>query len=173
MKGHTLIELVTVIILVGIVSGLFAVLINQVIETYAFVVVREDILSETDLAVERMTREIRHIKDSLNIYRADATEFQFADTDDNIIDFRQDGTSIFRAEGIAGTNGDLLAEDVSGLTFRYWDENNAELSAIPLSAADRQLIKRIEISTQMQRQNQDVRVDTQVYPRNLPKKTRP
>ena len=174
MKGFTIIELVVVIVLAGIIAGIFAMLIIQVIDIYSFVTVREDVLSETELATERMVREMRQIQKAAQaievIYLADIAEFQFVDVDDNIIGFKRDGLAIQRmefSERDVVQYDDLLADDITNMAFTYWDEDNNELSSTPLSSADIEKIKRIEISIGMERQNQDVKIDTQVYPRNL------
>ena len=156
-KSYTLIELIIVIVVSGIIAGLFGMLIFQVIDVYSFVTIRENILSESELAAERMVREIRQIKDASNIYTADTEEFEFVDVDDNIIEFKKVGEELFR-------NNNLLAEGISNLVFKYWDENNVLLTA-PVAAPEN--IKRIGIRLEMTNMDQEVRIDTQVYPRNL------
>lgn len=184
MKGFTLIELVIVIVVVGVIASVFAILIIQGIDTYGFITIREDILSEAELAMERMVREIRQIQSYRDlvpaeatevIYLADSSEFQFVDVHDNIIGFRKDGSSLFRIEFEERDvlqYDDLLADDISSLSFKYWDwdenaEQSEELLPTPLAPEDINVINRIEITIEMERQNQEVRIDTQVYPRNL------
>lgn len=169
-KGFTIIELIIVIVIAGIISGILGMLILQVIDVYSFVTVREDVLSEAELAMERMMREIRQIQKAAQaievIYIADSAEFQFVDVDDNIIGFKKDSSTVHRMKfsepGVLQHN-DLLADDITSLAFTYWDEDSNELS----SPVDIEKIKRIEISIVMERQDQEVRIDTQVYPRNL------
>ena len=173
-RGFTIIELIIVIVIAGIISGIFGMLILQVIDVYSFVTVREDVLSEAELAMERMVREMRQIQKAAQtievIYLADGAEFQFVDVDDNIIGFKRNGSDLNRMEfsepGVLQYD-DLLADDITNMAFTYWDEDNDELSSTPLSSADIEKIKRIEISIEMERQDQEVRIDTQVYPRNL------
>ncbi|MCK4814344.1 prepilin-type N-terminal cleavage/methylation domain-containing protein, partial [bacterium] len=183
----TLIELVIVIVVVGVIASVFAILIIQGIDTYGFITIREDILSEAELAMERMVREIRQVQTYQSllvaqatevIYLADSTEFQFVDVHNDIIGFKRselDVTKLLRQRFVEPGGGlehdDLLAEDISSLVFQYWgwDAINElwELLPTPLIPEDINRIKRIEISIQMDRQNQEVRIDTQVYPRNL------
>ncbi len=180
MKGFTIIELIIVIVIAGIISGIFGMLILQVIDVYSFVTVREDVLSEVELAMERMVREIRQVQKAAQaaevIYRAYSAEFQFVGVREpySIIGFRKEASVLFRdSDGVkengsvAFGNNDVLADDITNLTFTYWDEDNNELPSTPSSSADIEKIKRIEISIVMKRQDQEVRIDTQVYPRNL------
>ncbi len=175
MKGFTLIELIIVIVVVGVIASVFAILIIQGIDTYGFITIREDILSEAELAMERMVREIRQIQSYRDLETAEATEviylagsaeFQFVDVHDNIVGFKLDGSQLRRIEfeeRDVPQYDDLLADDISSMVFTYWDESNNKLT-VP---ADVTAIKRIEISIQMERQNQEVRIETQVHPRNL------
>ena len=187
MKGFTLIELVIVIVVVGIIASVFAILIIQGIDTYGFITIREDVLSEAELAMERMVKEIRQIQSYRDLLVAQATEviyvahgaeFQFVDVHNDIIGFKRsesDETKLLRQTFVEPggelEHDDLLAEDIFDLTFEYWgwDAINElwELLLTPLTDGDINRIKRIEISIQMERQNQEVRIDTQVYPRNL------
>lgn len=48
-------------------------------------------------------------------------------------------------KGTTGGNADPLAENIQGLSFRYYDGNNTELTSTPLSADDRASVRRIEI----------------------------
>ncbi len=186
MKGFTFIELVIVIVVVGIIASVFATLIIQGIDTYGFITIREDVLSEAELAMERMVKEIRQIRSYRDllvaqatevIYLADGTEFQFVDVHDDIIGFKRsesDETKLLRQKFVEPVgeleHDDLLADDISSLAFEYWGWDGVdrwELLPTPLIPGDINRIKRIEISIQMERQNQEVRIDTQVYPRNL------
>ncbi len=185
MKGFTLIELIIVIVVVGVIASVFAMLIIQGIDTYGFVTIREDVLSEAELAMERMVKEIRQIQSYRNllvaqatevIYLADSTEFQFVDVHNDIIGFKRselDETKLVRQKFVEPgvlEHDDLLAEEISSLAFEYWGWDGIdrwELLPTPLIPGDINRIKRIEISIQMERQNQEVRIDTQVYPRNL------
>ena len=172
MKGFTIIELIIVIVITGIISGIFGMLIIQVIDVYSFVTVREDVLSEVELAMERMVREMRQIQKAAQaievIYLADISEFQFVDIHNDITGFKRDGSDLRRIEfserDVVQYN-DLLADGISILEFKYWDKDNNEFE--PITPEDRKKIKRIEISVEMERQDQEVTIDTQVYPRNL------
>ncbi len=157
MKGFTIIEFVMVIVIAGIIAGITAVLLLQVTEVYSFVTVREAILSDGELAMERMTREIRQIKDAQSIYTADSEELDFEDVDYERIRFWLDGNVLKR-------NDDALASELSALEFQYRDSNN---NLLDTPVADPEDIKRILISLSIKKGDEEIKLRSQVYPRNL------
>lgn len=116
-KGFTIIELVMVISIAGILFGILAPIMKTTIDAYFFVNSREAVLSDARLAMNRMVREIRQIKEPSDISTMNSSEIQFTDINDNVVNFRQSGTSLQR-------NGNVLAEDLKssgGLIFTYLD----------------------------------------------------
>jgi hypothetical protein len=104
-----------VIVITGILFGIIGLIMKNSIDAYFFVNSREVTLSDGRLAINRMVREIRQIRDPSDITTMTATELQFTDIDDNVINFRQNGTDLER-------NGNILAEDLQasgGLIFTY------------------------------------------------------
>ena len=162
-KAFTIIELIMVIVITGIIAGITAMLILQVMNVYSFVTVREVILSDGELAMGRMSREIRQIEDAESIYTADNEEIDFEDAYQTRIDFRLSGNSIMRMENLV--NDDVLvSSDLTTLQFLYRDKDNIVLStpvAIPAN------IKRIQINLTIKKGDEEIALQSQVYPRNL------
>jgi len=120
-KGFTLTELVMVIVIVGVIAGLFAPLISAALDSWFFTKTERDVLFSTRLAMNRMVREIRQIKDTSSINTFTSAEFEFVDIDDNTINFQQSGTSLNR-------NSNELTDKLQnpgGLTFTYLDSDGA------------------------------------------------
>lgn len=60
LQGFTLIELVMVIVLLGILSGVLAPLIVQLVENHQFTRLQADLTARGRLALDRIAREVRH-----------------------------------------------------------------------------------------------------------------
>jgi len=162
--GFTLIELIIVIVIASIIAGLTAMLLLEVMDVYSFVTIRESVLSDGELAMERMLREIRQIEDAQSIYTADVQEIDFEDAYQERIRFWVDGRNRLRRNAVNDGYNDWLATDLNSLTFKYWDKDNIELTPPVASPED---IKRIQIDFTIERGGEEVKLRSQVYPRSL------
>lgn len=59
-SGFTLVEIIIVIAIMGIIGGLSALIIGRSLDSYAALERRENLQTSIRLAVERMSRELRH-----------------------------------------------------------------------------------------------------------------
>ena len=154
--GFTIIEFVMVIVIAGIIAGITAVLLLQVTKVYSFVTVREAILSDGELAMERMTREIRQIKDDQSIYVAGAENIDFEfkkEVGCERVRFWLDGDILRR-------NNDALASEVIALKFQYKNSDNGD-------AENPEDTKRILLEFSIKKGDEEIKLRSQVYPRNL------
>ena len=156
-QGFTIIEFVVIIVIAGIIAGITAVLLLQVAKIYSFATVRESILSDGELAMERMAREIRQIKDAQHIHTADSQDLDFDDIYDERVGFWLDGNVLRR-------NNDALASEITTLEFQYRDSDNNPLGAPVANPED---IKRILISLSIKKGDEEIKLRSQVYPKNL------
>jgi prepilin-type N-terminal cleavage/methylation domain-containing protein len=152
-KGVTLIELIMVIVVVGVLAGGLSFGINEVIEVWGFLTFHNEIALQGRMALMRMGREIRQIGDSDSIYTCLPSEIDFNDINENRINFRFSGNTLLR-------NGDILADNVSGLIFTYYDEDGSTADSCPDTY-------RIAIELQLSRGTQTLTLRSQIYPRNL------
>ncbi len=157
-KAFTIIELIMVIVITGIISGITAMLMLEVMKVYSFVTVREVILSDGELAMGRMSREIRQIEDAESIYTADAQEIDFEDAYLERIKFWLDSNTIKRNSDV------LVSSDLTTLQFQYRDKDNNLLSTPVGTMSD---IKRIQINLTLKNGDEEIALQSQVYPRNL------
>lgn len=115
-KGATLIELILSIIIISIVVY---------VVTDAFVYSSKSILTGNSardatqsgrLAIDRMVREIRDVRDNKCVGAATGTSFSFMDAGNNAVAFTWAG-----AGAPLMRNGDVLVDHVSNLTLKYFD----------------------------------------------------
>jgi len=159
-KTVTLIELVTVIILIGIITVGLGGFIIQIIKTYQFVDFRNEVAQEGKKALDWMVRDIKEIKDSSSILVADTSHIQFINSDDETIDYMLSGNIIER-------NSYSLCDYVESLEFEYRDANNNVLSPLPLPAGQRKQIKSIKVTIKLKKGGQQIEFFSVVFPRNL------
>lgn len=152
-RGVTLIELVMVITIVGVLTGVSSMYIKETIDLWRFMTFRNELVSGGRLAIMRMMREIRQIKDNTSINAAETSRLQFVDMNTNSIDYQLTSGNLMR-------NTDILASGVNSLTFIYYDINN-NLTTTPAN------IKRINITLQISSGGQTKTLNVQAYPRNL------
>ncbi|MFH1645672.1 MAG: type II secretion system protein [Candidatus Omnitrophota bacterium] len=118
-KGFSLIELLMVIVVVGIIGAMVVPFIATTLDSWSFLITERDALFTARLALNRIIREIRQIKNIDSIETFTSSEFKFNDIDDNSINFKQVGVSLNR-------NSDELCnklESEEGLFITYLDGN--------------------------------------------------
>src|SRR5574341_583889 len=82
-KGFTLVEIVITIVLIGILSGIAAMIILQGVRAYSDEQSRSDVHYQARLALERMAREIRMIRSTADMSTptAWAIDLRFTEVD--------------------------------------------------------------------------------------------
>lgn len=132
-RGFTLIEIIMVIVLLGIVGSVASMIIFQGSKSYSEEEIRKDLMTQGRLAVERMAREIRLVKctkagsacnpSATDITNWSSTELRFLDINYQGKGFRYDSgasaLTLCRSQSACSGNEDILADNVSSLTFTY------------------------------------------------------
>ena len=121
-KGFTLIELILVIVTVGIIAAALTPFISSAVDSWFFTSTEREIVFSARLAMNRMVREIRQIKNTASITTFTSTAFSFQDINDTNINFQQTGSSLER-------NSYELTDklqDPGGLEFTYLDSDGAD-----------------------------------------------
>ena len=127
--GWTLIELLTVIIILAVVAAVGARLMSSIFQSYfaARDITNSD--AQARVAFERMTRELRQIRSATatDLDMASAVQVRFIDMDGNGVCFYRDAATnrlMRSADGPATacgtTSAQPVADFVSGLTFFYY-----------------------------------------------------
>jgi len=119
-----------------------------------------------------MIRELRNIQkeanNTPNITAANATSITFEDVSDNTITFCVWASGSCSPTGnTVQRNSNPLVEQVSGLQFRYFNGSNVELTTLPLSATDRNNVRRIMVTLTLAEGSLTVSVTEQAYLREL------
>jgi prepilin-type N-terminal cleavage/methylation domain-containing protein len=124
-KGYTLIEAIMVMAIIGIIAGIGIPIILETADAWSFASRFQDYAVQSSLVtMGRMSREMRRLRDDVSITTASSDTFGFIDTQNNAITYTRSGNSLMR-------NTDILANNVSGLTFTYYDDAETIL-ATPL-----------------------------------------
>lgn len=141
--GFSLVELVTVITVVGIIFSLGSVLLGKVFNSYALKRDVSDADWQAKVALERMTRELRAVRNPTGVpTTADlditsAAQVRFIDTDNNGVCFYRDAANnrlMRSADGpttaCGTTNPQVLADNISALNFTYWGNTGAATATV-------------------------------------------
>lgn len=113
-RGFTLVELIMAVVIAGIVSIIFAAVINGAMQSWLFLRDQRQMVTDAGSVMMRIVREIRRCNGTANIQAFNSGQFQFVDIDGNTVNFQLNGPNVQR-------NGVTLINNVSGLNFTYLD----------------------------------------------------
>lgn len=162
-QGFTLIELVIVIVTVGIIAGIVGFILLGATNSWRFASLRKDILWDGRLAMNRMVREIKEIKNLTSVTTASSSQFRFTRVDDSDITYSLSGTDLNRTE--SGTSN-LLAENVSGLTFAYYNASGGQIVTPTVSPLETD-IRRVRINLTLTKNVENIYLQSESVPRNF------
>lgn len=154
-KGFTIVELVLVIGLMALLTTVLAPFVETGFKNYDKVASRRAVLSEARLAFDRIVKEVRLIESSSDVIDANSSSsFEFEYPNGTSITYSLSGTDLLR-------NSDVLAENVSSLSFDYLDASGSSTT----TEAD---VRRVEISMTFDAEGDhgDLTLRTQVFLRN-------
>ena len=119
--GFTLIELIFVIILLGIIGAIGSQMLTQGLNSFITQKNITNAIWQGQLAMERMTREIRYVRSAGDIIINTSGEFKFVDIYGESIDYKLSGSNLLR-------NTKTIANGVNTLTFSYSDQSGNAVS---------------------------------------------
>jgi prepilin-type N-terminal cleavage/methylation domain-containing protein len=166
--GFTLVELIITIVLVGIIAGIAAILTLQGVSSYTVQDLRADLTNQGRLAIERMAREIRAIRQTgeIGTTKVGATwtisgnptsSLIFTDLTGTDIIYSLSGSMLNRTMG--GVDA-AMADGVTTLQFNHYDRTGA-LTTTPADVWQVQ----IDLTVTRGGESQDFRI--RVHPRNF------
>lgn len=176
-RGVTLIEMILSVVLIGIIG---------IVAAEAFLYSTRSVLTGNAvreatqvnrLALDRMIREIRNVRDNRCVGFADDQKFRFVDSVNNTIEFSWGGTAgdpLTRTEN-AVTN--TLVDNVNSLVFKYYNHADppVDITALPptvcatpcSSSCTQTDIWIINIDLTTQSGTETMRLRSQVHPRSF------
>lgn len=159
--GFTLVEIVITIVLIGILSGVAAMIILQGVKAYSDEQSRSDVHYQARLAVERIAREARLIRSCADIngrpVNNPSSALSFTDISGNAVTFSIAGGNLSRG-------GDILAMGVNAQPFSFLDRNGALVTDCGAAPND---IWFIEIDVTSTQGGESLQMRTRVHPRNF------
>lgn len=105
------------IVILGIIVGMSAPFISTILDAWLFNATEREVVFSARLALNRMVREIRQVKNVASITTWTDAEFAFVHIDDTVIDFKPSGNLLLR-------NSNQLTDKLQspgGLSFTYLD----------------------------------------------------
>jgi len=161
--GFSLIEFIMVMVILGVIMAIGVPLVMQATEAWVFQSQRKEMSESAKVAIGRMVREIRLVRNKTSVATASSATFRFTDTDNRDITFGSSGASLQRTEdGSVNT----LADNLSSLSFVYYDSGGATI-ATPLVSPDSTNIRRVEINLVFSLGGTILSFQSQVSPRRL------
>ncbi len=152
-SGYTLVEMVSVMTILSVVGLATSFVILESMRVYARTAPSMDASYQARLAIERMRRELRSMKDTDSISVFTGSALTFDDSTDNTIAYGLSAGQLQR-------NGVPLAHGVTALAFSYWAKDGSAAT----TAEDLHLV---DIDLTVLAGDQAYRQTTSVFPRFL------
>ncbi|MFC1755235.1 type II secretion system protein [Thermoproteota archaeon] len=163
-RGFTLVEVIMVMVVLAAIAGIGVASISTATDALSFLTIRSEMDQSADVAMGRMSFEIRRLRDDASISAAGANQFTFTDVDGTSIGYSLVGTDLIRTSSATSTS-DILASSVSGLVFAYFDYSGNQL-VVPVLAPLTN-IRRIQVTITFQSGAYTFDYSSQIRPRNL------
>jgi prepilin-type N-terminal cleavage/methylation domain-containing protein len=161
-RGFSLIEFIMVITVLAVITSLAISLLVAIADAWVLHRQRRQMTEAGQIAIDRMAREIRRVRDRNSFTTAAVSSLRFTDIDNTDITFDLSGTTLRRTLG--GVTINPLADNVSALTFTYYDSAGATLSA-PVATPSN--IRRIQVDITFTYSGSNFYLRSQVAPRRI------
>jgi len=155
--GFTLIEMVMVIVILSIVAAMPSSLLSEGLLGY---IQGENILTanwQGQVAIKRMSREIRLINSPNTITTMTSNNLAFTNINNDSIAFNLSGTNLMLT---LNGSSQILAEGIQSLTLSYFDQSGNSTSV-------NTNVSYISLSLNVTYQNANYTLSTSIYPRNF------
>jgi len=161
-------ELIIAMSLMVITSGIVASIIALNFDVMEEFSQREELLTRGLLAVQLFEREAGMIKDFTNIVVADDQTFRFNDKFANTWEYTITSNNLTRQKVGVGSAMILATPVVNASTkFQYFKGDNTEITSLPLSEANRKLVRFVKFKLVMDDGDGGISLLTGVYPENF------
>ncbi|MEE8169589.1 MAG: type II secretion system protein [Phycisphaerae bacterium] len=166
-RAFTLVELIAASVVTAIIGSTAAMMLIEASHVRSAASLRSELTEESARSLEQMIRRIREIEQDAGL----TGEAQIAMGQASRIQFGNYGFRL-NAGNLQMTNDSQatwhrMAADADVLTFRYFRADGTELSAVPLSLADREAVRQVVVELRLQRGGEAARVRSRVYLRRF------
>ena len=138
IQGFTLIELIIVIVIISILSGMSVQLLKLGFTAYFYGQNVMDADSQARVALARITNDLHNLRSTSDITTASASALIFTDLYGNAVSYQVSNSQLQR-------NNLVLANNAQSITFRYYDSAGALLTT-PVIGANIALIQYIKLT---------------------------
>jgi prepilin-type N-terminal cleavage/methylation domain-containing protein len=164
-RGFTLPELLIVIVVASVAALTFSVMFLEAVRTYQFMDAEKGMLEDARYAEERVTRELKRVKDNTSIATATPTTLTFVDRSNATVSFSWSGVSGADLLYTKSGSSQVLAKGVDSLAFQYWKQNGA--AATPVVSPSATDIWRVTVYMRLIKGSQTVASFGSVFVRSL------
>ena len=176
-RGFTLVELVVCIVVGSIISGTAGMLLWTASSQRGDVAARGELADQGAMAMEVMARYVREIEQgddcpsnptpclngNAQISTASTNQINFGTTG-----FRHTtGSGMVEMTTNSGATWQPLVKDVSGFSLAYYERTGLGMMPLPLAASDREDVRRVQITLDLARGTQSVKLRTSLYLRSF------
>ena len=160
MRSYSLIELIMVLVVVSIIAAIATPMILAVADAWSFGSrFQDNAVSSAIIASNRMSREIRRLRNDASITTATVSQLTFTDMDNNSITYNLSGNTLMR-------NTDGLIDNVNNLTFIYYDDDGNPILT-PVVSPNNTDIRRIGVDFSILAASNTLNFRFQTRPQNL------
>jgi len=150
------------VVVVGIVAAIGVPLLLETVNAWSFTSrFQDNAVSQSIEAMNRLSREIRRLKNDASVTTATQTQFSFTDLTSTAITFDQLGNLLRR-----NTDGLVDIDNVSPLAFTYYNDSGTTITT-PLVSPNNTNIRRVTVSFSVLAGSNKLNFQFQVRPQNL------
>ncbi len=162
-SGFTLIEMIIVILIIALITAIGVPFLLSATNAISFLTIRTDLDQMADVAISRISQEIKRLKDDRSILIANQTQFSFIDREGSTISYSRNGANLNLMR-----NTDILASRIEDLSFSYFDDLGSPITNPPIVGSGVLTnIRRVGISLTFSFSPYKLYYKTQVVPKNL------
>ena len=167
-QGFTRIEAIISIMLIGILSGIVAMVLNASFKIVAGVQNRKTMLIDGSISINKFSREYGHVVDENSLQYANEKKIRFNIGQGITLEYELDNDKLYR-KIVGQGQRQILTQSVivASSVFKYFERNNMQLSNVPLSAQDQKKVWMVELILNLSGQEQTISFLADVFPENL------